>query len=388
MGVDRVTRCLLAALALSLASLGTVGGTPAEAAEPAGFEYFHTYGEAVAIIDAAVAEHPPIAQKVSIGRSYKGRNIWAIKLTADVAAGSQGRPEVVIDAMMHGRERAAGELAIHMIKVMTDNYGLTTTLGRRVTAILDSRVVYIVPMVNPDGAIFDFKGDMFHKWRKNRQPIPNSSAIGIDLNRNFGFKWGCCGGSSGDPSSSTYRGPSPWYAREAVAFRDFINSRVVDGEQQISEILSLHSAGRLVLWPYGYTRLDVPSTMTADHHKAFVALGKGMAQRNGYLAQQSSDLYITDGDSSDWAYHAQGVFPLVIEMAEGSARRYYPSKSELDADVARNRPAILWFLEQADCPYRAAGLAAQYCAASVSSASFALALAGPSIGRQSIKRAD
>jgi carboxypeptidase T len=363
MGVGRARRWLLAALA-SIVALVALAGAPVAAAEPPGYEYFHTYAETEAVIDAAVAQHPDIARKFSIGQSYQGRSIWGIKLTANVGAGSQGRPEVLIDGLMHARERASSELAIYMIELLTDNYGLSTTRGRRVTAILDTRVVYIVPIMNPDGAVYDFKGGTFHRWRKNRQPIPGSTAIGIDLNRNFGFKWGCCGGSSGDPFSDFYRGPSAWYAPEAGALRDFIDSRVVDGKQRLTEVLSLHSAARLVLWPYGYTRTDVPSTMTADDHQAFVALGKGMGQRNGYVAQQGSDLYITDGDAGDWAYHSNGIFAFVIEMVRGSAKRYYPSNSELDADLTRNRPAVLWFLEQADCPYRAAGLAAQHCASS------------------------
>jgi carboxypeptidase T len=381
-GTRQAARSILVALTLAVATLAA-GAFPATADEPAGFGYFHTYAEMEAVIDAAVADHPDIAQKFSIGQSYHGREIWAIKLTGDVAAGNQGRPEVLIDGMIHGRERAAGELAIYMIQVLTGKYGQTTNLGRRVTAMLNTRVVYIVPMVNADGAVYDFKNGTLHSWRKNRQPIPGSSEVGIDLNRNFGFRWSCCGGSSGNPASDTYRGPSPWYAPEDVAYRDFIKSRVVDGEQRITAILSLHSAGRLVLWPYGYTRVDVPSTMTADDHTAFVALGNGMANRNGYVPQQSSDLYITDGDQNDWAYHAQRIFALTLEMKKGAVRRYYPSKSELAADLARNKLAVLWFLGQADCPYRAGGLDNVYCAAPS-----AAELASASIVRQSIKRAE
>jgi len=159
-----------------------------------------------------------------------------------------------------------------------------------------------------------------------------------------------------------------WYATEDLALRAFINSRVVDGDQRITEMLSIHSAGSTVLWPYGYTTVNVPSTMTADDHKAFVALGKGMGRRNGYLPQQSSDLYITDGDSNDWAYRNQGIFALTLELAKGSDMRYYPSLSELTTDLGRNRSAVLWFLEQADCPYRAAGLAGQYCSTTASAA--------------------
>lgn len=356
----------LVSLIVALLVLGLAGWGTAVAAEPPGYAYFHTYAESEAVIDASVAEHPSIARKISIGRSYQGREIWGIKLTGNVAAGSQGKPEVVIDALIHARERASTELAIYMIELLADNYGLDTKFGRRVTAILDTRVVYVIPILNPDGAVYDFKGGTFHQWRKNRQPIPNSSAIGIDLNRNFGFKWNCCGGSSGNPYSDFYRGPSAWYAPETRALRDFINSRVLDGRQRITEHLSLHSAARLVLWPYGYTKTNVPSTMTADDHRVFVALGHGMADRNGYTAQQGSDLYVVDGDAGDWAYHQHRIFAMVIEMTKGGAKRYYPSLAELNADIARNRPALLWFLEQADCPYRLAGIASQYCGGSSS----------------------
>jgi hypothetical protein len=350
-----------AALAALVASSVFAQPAPAAAAEPTGYAYFHTFAETVALLDTTVASHPDLAEKFSIGTSYQGRQIWALRLTADQDAGTQGKPEVLIEGLFHARERASSELAIYMIGVLTDNYGQQTKLGRRVTAILDSTVVYVIPMVNPDGAVFDFKGGRFHQWRKNRQPLPDSDAVGVDLNRQFGFKWNCCGGSSDDPYADTYHGPEAWFAPEAQALRDFIDSRVADGGR-LTEELSLHSAARRVPWPYGYTTEDVPETMTQDDHATFVALGQGMASRNGYTAEQSSDMYVTDGDAGDWSYHEHGIFNLVVEMAKGSAKRYYPSLSELSADLDRNRPAVLWLLEQAACPYEAAGLGAR-CAA-------------------------
>lgn len=337
-----MTTGLLCALVLSLSATLAPAPSPASAAEPAGYSYFHTYAEMGAVIDAAAAQHPNIAVKFSMGQSYQGRSIRALRLTADAGAGNHGRPEVFINGLMHGRERASSELAIHMIEVLSNNYGLDTPLGRRVTNILKSTVVYVAPMMNPDGGEFDFQGGQVRKWRKNRQAIPGSSAIGIDLNRQFAYTWGCCGGSSGNPSSDFYRGPEPWFAPETRAYRNFVNDR----SQRLAGILSLHSAGRQVLWPYAYTKQDVPIDMTAEDHRAFVALGRGMAQRNGYRAEQASDLYIVDGDQDDWAYGQHDIFAFTIEMAKGSAKRYYPSQSELNADLRRNRKAILWFLEQ------------------------------------------
>ena len=48
---------------------------------------------------------------------------------------------------------------------------------------------------------------------KNSQPIPNSTQIGIDLNRNWSYMWNCCGGSSGNPGSARYRGDSPFQGK-------------------------------------------------------------------------------------------------------------------------------------------------------------------------------
>ena len=81
-----------------------------------------------------------------------------------------------------------------------------------------------------------------------------------------------------------------------------------------------------------------------------------MAALNGYKPQQGSDLYPVYGDQDDWAYHTYRIFGYTFEMAKGATHRYYPSQSELAADINANVPAVLTFLEFADCPYRAAGL--------------------------------
>lgn len=348
------------ALVLLLNLLALVAPVPAAAAEPNGFEYFHTYAEVKAEIDATVAAHPGIAKRFHIGRSYEGRKIWGIKISDNVNA-NENEPEIFINAQIHARERATNELALAVVGWLTDNYGDSDAFGQRVTDIVNSREIFIVPTMNPDGAEFDMSGSVWHKWRKNRQPIPDSTAIGVDLNRQFGYMWNCCGGSSSKPSSDNYRGPNAWFAPEARRFRNFVNSRIVNGQQQLKVILGLHSAGRLVLWPYAYTRQDVPADMTRDDHDAFVALGKELAALNGYKAEQGSDLYIVDGDHDDWAYASHGIFAITFEMKRGAAKRYYPSQSELAADISANRPAVLHLLEQADCTYRAAGLAGEYC---------------------------
>ncbi len=97
-------------------------------------------------------------------------------------------------------------------------------------------------------------------------------------------------------------------------------SRRIDGRQQIKTAITFHTAGEQVLWPYGYTKTDVPGDMTTDDHDALVALGKKMAATNGYTPMQSSSLYITDGDEIDWAYGHEHIFMYTFEMYPATAR--------------------------------------------------------------------
>jgi murein tripeptide amidase MpaA len=349
------SRHLLPLSALLCAALLTPAPVAASG-EPAGYEYFHTYAETVSELNAAEAAHPSIAQRFTMGTSYEGRPIPGIKISDNVGA-DENEPEIFINGQTHARERITLEMALYFVDLLLSNYGSDA----RITDIVNSREIWIVPMVNPDGAEYDMSDGVFRKWRKNRQPIPGSSAIGVDLNRTFGFKWGCCGGGSNNPSSDMYRGPEPWFAPETRAYRDFVLSRVVGGKQQIREIMSLHAAGRQVLWPYAYTKADHPRTMKYDDWRAFVKLGKKLASLNGYTPMQGSDLYIVDGDMDDWAYRSQRIFAFTFELRAGKPRRQYPTLAQIQGDQTRNRPAFLYFLEQADCPWRQAGLAAKHC---------------------------
>jgi carboxypeptidase T len=332
---------------------------------PAKYSAYHNYPEMVSEIHRVASAHPGIVKLFNIGRSYRGRIIWAAKISDHVAR-DENEPEVLFDALHHAREHISAEMALYLLHVLAGNYGASSALGHRVTAIVNSSEIWIVFMVNPDGGQYDLTGHPFRFWRKNRQPAPGSRAIGTDINRNYGYRWGCCGGSSSDPSNLNYRGPRPWSTPEARVMRDFVLSRVIHGRQQITEHISLHAAAEEVLWPYGHTFKNVPRDMTLLDHKAFVALGRGMAARNGYTPLQSSQLYITDGDQIDWMYGTQRIFSFTIEMypskaKDASNQRFYLTAKVLAREVRRNRSAFLYFLEQADCPYRSIGMAAAYC---------------------------
>ena len=313
-----------------------------------GYRGYHTYAEMVADVTAVAAAHPDIVQKVSIGTSYQGRTIWAVKISDNVAI-DENEPEVLFDGLTHSDEHMGLEMTLHIMHWLADGYATNA----RIRNIVNTREVWVVLAVNPDGAEYDISGGRFHFWRKNRQPTPGTRAIGTDLNRNFGYRWGGGGRTSTNPLAITYRGPRAFSAPETRNIRDFLASRVVNGRQQIRAGITFHEAGRLVMWPYGYTFANVPADMTYDDHNALAAIGKHMAATNGYRPEQASDLYITSGTTRDYEYGAYRIFSYTFEMSVVD----YPRDTMIASETGRNREAVLYLMEHSDCPLAVLGRA-------------------------------
>jgi hypothetical protein len=101
--------------------------------------------------------------------------------------------------------------------------------------------------------------------------------------------------------------------------------------------------------------------MTSLDQRTFVAFGKGQARRNGYVAKQSSDLYITDGDMIDWMYGRHRIFSFTWELFPPEKPSvwgdHYPPDEQIAGQMARNRAALLYFMETSWCPYSTLGIA-------------------------------
>ncbi|MFF8725241.1 M14 family metallopeptidase [Streptomyces sp. NPDC015171] len=326
---------------------------------PSADSKYHNYAEANAEIDQRIAAYPGIMSKRVIGKSYQGRDIVAIKVSDNVGS-DEDEPEVLFTAHQHAREHLTVEMALYLLRELGAGYGSDP----RITNIVDGREIWIVPDLNPDGGEYDIASGSYRSWRKNRQPNSGSSYVGTDLNRNWDYKWGCCGGSSGSKSSETYRGAAAESAPEVKVVADFVRSRVVGGKQQIKAGIDFHTYAELVLWPFGWTYSDTATGMTADDAAAFKAVGQKMAASNGYTPEQSSDLYITDGSIDDYLWGTQKIFDYTFEMYPASASKggFYPPDEVIERETSRNKDAVLQLLENADCMYRSIGKAAQYCA--------------------------
>ncbi|MFF0747550.1 M14 family metallopeptidase [Streptomyces sp. NPDC004267] len=319
---------------------------------------YHNYAEMNAEIDQRLAAYPSIMSKQVIGKSYQGRDIVALKISDNVGT-DENEPEVLFTAHQHAREHLTIEMALYLLRELGAGYGTDP----RITNMVNGREIWIVPDLNPDGGEYDIATGSYRSWRKNRQPNSGSSYVGTDLNRNWDYKWGCCGGSSSSKSSETYRGAAPASAPEVKVVADFVRSRVVGGKQQITAAIDFHTYSELVLWPFGWTTADTATGMTQDDRDAFAAIGKKMADSNGYTPEQSSDLYITDGSIDDYLWGTQKIFAYTFEMYPTSSLNggFYPPDEVIERETSRNKDAVLQLLENADCMYRSIGKAAQYC---------------------------
>jgi carboxypeptidase T len=366
-------RLILGALLVTGLLTASAGAAAAAPRFPPGDETYHTYPELTAELQAIADAHPGIVQLSSIGKSYLGRELWMLKISDNVAT-DENEPEVLITGLTHAREHLTVEQSLAVIHWLVNGYGNTP----RITQIVDSTVVWVAPMLNPDGGEWDIRYGRYHSWRKNRQPTPRSDAIGTDINRNYGYRWGCCGGSSSYPYDIVYRGPYAFSTPEASAERDFVESRVFDGTQHIKLAVSLHSFGAEILFPYGYTTKGLPSDMVPNDRKAMKALATGIGARNGYHPMQESHLYITDGTFLDWDYGHARVLTFTIELAPQTTSQggFYPPGSQVASLTSHNKNALLWFIEQAHCPYDAAGIT-QAC--STSAAGIGLMAAQPRV---------
>lgn len=355
-----VIAALVAALVAALAMVPVSGFTASAADYPAKDAGYHSYGEMVAHIKQVAEANPGIVRLFSLGKSHQGRKLWATEVSDDPGA-DDGEPEVLFDGLHHAREHLSAEMPIYILDLLTEHYGKPTALGKRITKLVDHRRTWIVFMVNPDGLQHDLTGSPYRSWRRNRQPTPRSAKVGTDINRNYGYRFGCCGGSSGKPGAWNYRGPHAWSTPEARAVRDFIQGRVLDGRQRIRTHITFHTSGEMVLWPYSYTGRDLPPDMTELDLRTFRAMGKSMARTNRYRAAQSSSLYPTDGDMIDWTYARQRIFSFTFELypRAGGRKRHYPPDELIGRETGRNRDAVLYLMGKALCPYSALGRTAK-----------------------------
>lgn len=96
-------------------------------------------------------------------------------------------------------------------------------------------------------------------WRKNRGGVGKGRCAGVDLNRNFGYKWGGQGASR-QPCSEIFAGSAAFSEPETMAQFQFMDQTAAN----FQGFLTFHSYGQYILYPWGYDRVVPPDYKDLD----------------------------------------------------------------------------------------------------------------------------
>lgn len=277
---------------------------------------FFTYQEILEILDSMQTMFPDlISFKTPIHDSLttiEGRPVYYVKIS-DQPAIDENEPEVLYTGLHHAREPGSAMNLIFYMWYLLENYALDSDIQN----LVDNRELYFVPVVNPDGYVFN---EMTNPnggglWRKNMRENLDGS-LGVDLNRNYSFKWGLDNiGSSPNGNSSTYRGTAPFSEPETRMMKEFAESH------SFQTSFHNHSYGNLLLSPWGYTDI------VHAEDDLYNTWSNHMTWFNRYEFGQDI-LYLVNGEATDWFYGEEmtkaKVYSYVPEIGASQESGFWP----------------------------------------------------------------
>lgn len=269
------------------------------------FEEYHTYDEIVDFIQDLAAQYPSLAEIVTIGETYEGRTIYGIRIR-----GTNPRKGFFFNGGQHAREWISPATVTGLAYNLLTQYGSDAN----VTAYVDQIDFTVIPVLNPDGYTYTWTKDRL--WRKNREPNQGSACVGTDVNRNWGFKWGT-GGSSSQPCSDTYMGPSPMSAAENTAVEKYL--RMLQSSLEVDAYIDFHAYSQLWMHPWGYTCNELTpddadqQACDDDAAEAILNAGYGTRYTTGPVCRT---IYQASGGSNDHTYSMGIKYSLAVELRD------------------------------------------------------------------------
>ena len=112
------------------------------------FDTYLRYDELTGALHALAAEHPELLRVESIGESFEGRDIWLATATRFDTGADCEKPALWVDGNIHATEVAGSMACLYLLQHLVTGYGRDAD----VTRCLDTRVFYVCPRLNPDGA--------------------------------------------------------------------------------------------------------------------------------------------------------------------------------------------------------------------------------------------
>lgn len=208
-----------------------------------------TYSRLVSELDSLLEKYPFMHQS-AIGKSLVGRDIPLITV-------GKGRKSVLLVGTHHGMEHITSSLLIKYLNELGKTIGeKRKLLGTDAEELFIHRRVYIVPMLNPDGAELHINGydqmnpltDRLYKMSGGDYSSWQSNGRGVDLNHNYnaGFEeYKRLEAELGITEGPTkFSGPYPESEPEVSALCSFIRSTDID------LLIALHTQGGEIYFDY------------------------------------------------------------------------------------------------------------------------------------------
>ncbi|XP_034081543.1 carboxypeptidase D [Gymnodraco acuticeps] len=174
-------RVSLLLLAFLLSLVVSPGDTRTRSVNPSTEETVETYNKYYNYVDltmrlqSLVDKYPHLANLSSVGESVDGRELWVMRITKDPSRDTPGRPKFKYVGNMHGDETVSRQVLVYLVEYLLAEYGVEP----RITELVDTTDIYIMPSMNPDGFEKSKEGDC------DGQNGGRNNALNMDLNRSF-----------------------------------------------------------------------------------------------------------------------------------------------------------------------------------------------------------
>jgi hypothetical protein len=279
--------------------------------------------------------YPELTRLEQIGRSREGRFIYGMAIGRRMVPGDD-RPTLFVNGAHHGNEVLSAEFVLDHIAQLLEGAGKDAQVDRW----LDNFVVWAVPVVNPDG-LHAFLEVSSRTGRKNGHDHnadgKRGRYEGVDLNRNYPFRWGALGekGSRSRKSSVYYRGSAAASEPEVKAVM-----KLAERERFLAA-LTYHTGTVAVLAPYTIDGAKDPALNEAwTVAEELVRVLPRHPQGRDFKVKRN--LYPVDGTDQDWHRFAHGTLALLIEGA-----RHTPAVAKQRNKIVKSvRPGLGFLMDR------------------------------------------
>lgn len=328
----------------------------------------YRYDEIEGFLEAMAEQFPDVTELYSIGRSHQERDLWCLEITNE-ATPKEGKTGIGVLANIHGGERESGASGLYTAWWLTlcssDDY---------VKSLLDNYVIYVVPLINPDG----YEQSFVIKTRENLRPrdlngdgVPFSDPYtdidgdgyiatlyrgtadsepstqlprfgmespdwdgngilgddprnsGIDMNRTFNYQWNRYdietdveGSQVIGNNSWSSAGSGPATEPEIQAVQQFLY------DTPMNALVTLHTGIQCVLYPWCYRPYDAenPDDVEIPFMQETAAKMAQVYQDytgRGFYSKSSYEDYPTAAELIDYAYGRLNIHAYTIEVYNG-----------------------------------------------------------------------